>query len=208
MNIIDYSIKVKNLADALASIKTSIDDEDLVAMTLNGLEKYYSQFHTSITIQETFFNFQNLITLLINEKMKIVGTSSNERSQKNPFYFNINRSRGRNGKTSFWGWHKSLHGGHHQHETLKENHGGRRNFKGRGSCGVHGENHWGQQPNSDPKATIAGNVGTWQNIIIKGNMMHKMESCNKGIMHQLVIKVITIVCDATHDKLNDRRCIR
>jgi hypothetical protein len=51
-------------------------------------------------------------------------------------------------------------------------------------------------------------VGTWQNIIIKGNMMHKMESCNKGIMHQLVIKVITIVCDATHDKLNDRRCIR
>jgi hypothetical protein len=101
VNIIDYSIKVKNLADALASIKTSIDDEDLVAMTLNGLEKYYSQFHTSITIQETFFNFQNLITLLINEKMKIVGTSSNERSQKNPFYFNINRSRGRNGKTSF-----------------------------------------------------------------------------------------------------------
>jgi hypothetical protein len=40
-------------------------------------------------------------------------------------------------------------------------------------------------------ATIAGNLGIWQRTIIKGNMMHKMESCNKGIMHQLAIKVIS-----------------
>jgi hypothetical protein len=42
MNINDYSIKVKNLADDLASIGAFIDDEDLVAVTLNGLGKYYS----------------------------------------------------------------------------------------------------------------------------------------------------------------------
>jgi hypothetical protein len=39
-------------------------------------------------------------------------------------------------------------------------------------------------------AIIAGNLGTWQRTIIKGRMMHEMESCNKGIMHQLAIKVI------------------
>jgi hypothetical protein len=39
-------------------------------------------------------------------------------------------------------------------------------------------------------ATIAGNLGTWQRIVIKGSMMHEMESCNKGIMHQLTIKVM------------------
>jgi hypothetical protein len=39
-------------------------------------------------------------------------------------------------------------------------------------------------------ATIVGNLGTWQRTVIKGNMMHEMESCNKGIMHQLVIKVM------------------
>jgi Holliday junction resolvase RusA-like endonuclease len=33
---------VKNLTDALASIGAFIDDEDLVAMTLNGLGKDYS----------------------------------------------------------------------------------------------------------------------------------------------------------------------
>jgi hypothetical protein len=40
-------------------------------------------------------------------------------------------------------------------------------------------------------AIIAGNMGTWQRTVIKGNMIHKMESYNKGIMHQLVIKVMS-----------------
>ncbi len=39
MNISDYSTKVKNLANVFASIGAPIDDEDLVAMTLNGLRK-------------------------------------------------------------------------------------------------------------------------------------------------------------------------
>jgi hypothetical protein len=42
MNISDYSTKVKNLADVFASIGTPVDDEDLVAVTLNGLRKDYS----------------------------------------------------------------------------------------------------------------------------------------------------------------------
>jgi hypothetical protein len=35
-----------------------------------------------------------------------------------------------------------------------------------------------------------GNLGTWQIIVIKGSMMHEMESYNKKIMHQLAIKVM------------------
>jgi hypothetical protein len=38
--------------------------------------------------------------------------------------------------------------------------------------------------------TTARNLGTWQIIVIKGSMMHEMENCNKGIMHQLAIKVM------------------
>jgi diphthamide synthase (EF-2-diphthine--ammonia ligase) len=37
-------------------------------------------------------------------------------------------------------------------------------------------------------ATTTGNLGTWQKIVIKGSMMHEMESYNKEIMHQLAIK--------------------
>jgi hypothetical protein len=39
-------------------------------------------------------------------------------------------------------------------------------------------------------ATTVGNMGTWQIIVIKRSMMHEMESCNKGILHQLAIKVM------------------
>jgi len=113
MNISDYSIKVKNLVDALASIGALIDDEYLVAVTLNGLGKDCSQFHTSITVRKTFPDFQDLITLLINEEMRIVGTSSNGGSQESVFYSNTNRGKDRGGKTSFQGRHGSLHGGHH-----------------------------------------------------------------------------------------------
>ncbi len=102
MNINDYSTKVKNLADALVSIRALVDDEDLVVVTLNGLGKYYSQFCTSIAIRKTFPNFQDLITLLISEEMRIVGTS-NGGSQESVFYSNTNRGRGRGGKTSFRG---------------------------------------------------------------------------------------------------------
>jgi hypothetical protein len=38
--------------------------------------------------------------------------------------------------------------------------------------------------------TTAGNMGTWKKIVIKRSMMHEMESYNKGIMHQLAIKVM------------------
>jgi len=101
MNINDYSTKVKNLVDVLASIGALIDDEGLVAVTLNGLGKNYSQFRTSIVVRKTFLDFQDLITLLKSEKMRIVGTSSNGGSQESAFYSNINRGRGRGGKTSF-----------------------------------------------------------------------------------------------------------
>jgi hypothetical protein len=102
MNINGYSTKVKNLADSLASIGAPVDDEDLVAITLNGLGKDYSQYRTSIAVRETFPDVQDLITRLTSEKMRI-GTSSNGRSQASAFYSNTNRGRGRGGKTSFRG---------------------------------------------------------------------------------------------------------
>jgi len=146
MNISDYSTKVKNLAYALASTRAHVDDEDLVVVTLNGLGKDYSPFPTLIAVRETFFNFQDLITLLISEKMRIVGTSSNGVSQESVFYSNTNKGRGKGGKTSFQSWHGNLHGGHHQYEG--QAHGdGQINFGGRGSRGSRGGrggSHWGQ----------------------------------------------------------------
>ncbi len=80
--------------------------------------------------------------------MRIVGTSSNGSSQENAFYSNTYRGRGKGGKTSFQGWHRSSHSGHHQHEG-KLHGGGQWNFRTRGSCGGGGGSHRGQQQNSN-----------------------------------------------------------
>jgi hypothetical protein len=142
MNVNDYSTKVKNLTEALASIRVAIDDENLVAVTLNGFGKYYSQFRISTIVQETFLNFQDLITLLISEEMKIVSTSSNGGSQESAFYSNSNKGKGRGGKTSFQGQHERSHGGYHQHDGQFHG-GGRGNFRVRRSRGGRGGSHQG-----------------------------------------------------------------
>jgi hypothetical protein len=65
MNISDYFTKVKNLGDALTSIGAPIDDEDLVAMTLNGLGKDYSQFHSLIAVRFCCSIYSNVWVCLI-----------------------------------------------------------------------------------------------------------------------------------------------
>jgi hypothetical protein len=190
MNISDYSIKVKNLANVFACIKAPIDDENLVVVTLNGLGKYYSQFRTSIAVRETFFDFQNLITLLINEEIKIVGTSSNGRSYKKCFFiqviikvkvevlklhFEVNMEARMvniiNIKVSLMEVDK---------ETLEEEE----------VVEVEVEIIEVNNQITIQTAIVTGNLGTWKKTIIKRSMMHEMESYNKGIMHQLPIKVM------------------
>ena len=68
MSINDYHMKVKKIADALASIGSPVEDDDLVSVTLNGLGKDYAQFRTSISVRENFPDFEELIALLISEE--------------------------------------------------------------------------------------------------------------------------------------------
>ncbi len=122
--------------------------------------------------------------------MKIVGISSNGGSQESVFYLNTNRSRGRDGKTSFQGQHESLHSGHHQHES--QPHGmDKETLKEEEVVEVVVEVIEVNNQITIQTITIAGNLSTWQKIVIKGSMMHEMESYNKGIMHQLAIKVMS-----------------
>ena len=50
LNINDYSMKVKKLVDSLASISAPIIDDDLVSVNLNGLDREYRQFRSSIGV--------------------------------------------------------------------------------------------------------------------------------------------------------------
>ena len=96
MSINDYHMKVKKIADALASIGSPVEDDDLVSVTLNGLGKDYAQFRTSISVREKFPDFEELIALLISEEQRNGGASSSGGTSKETvFYSNARRGRGR-----------------------------------------------------------------------------------------------------------------
>jgi len=185
MNISDYSTKVKNLAYVLASIGAPLDDENLMAVTLNGLGKNYSQFCTSIVVRKTFPDFQNLITLLLSEEIIIVGTSSNGGSQENAFYSNTNKVEVEVVKLHFEIDTKARMVDiinmkvkliEVNEETLEEG-------EIKEVVEVVMEVIEVNNQITTQFATTAGNLGTWQRTVIKRSMMHEMESCNKGIMH-------------------------
>ena len=89
MSINDYHMKVKKIADALASIGSPVEDDDLVSVTLNGLGKDYAQFQTSISIREKFLDFEELIALLIFEQRNGGASSSGGTSKEIVFYTDI-----------------------------------------------------------------------------------------------------------------------
>ncbi len=113
--------------------------------------------------------------------MRIIGISSNGRSQKNVFHLNTNRGKSKGDKTSFWGQHESLHGGYHQNEGQLHG-GGQGNFRGRGSRGGHGGNHQGQQLNSDSNYYYYRKPGHMaKELLSKGTWCTKWKTITKEL---------------------------
>ncbi len=125
--------------------------------------------------------------------MKIVSTSSNGGSQESVFYSNTNRGGGRGGKISFEVdteirmvdiINMKVKLMEVDGETLEEE-------KVEEVMEVVVEVIEVNNQIVIQIVTTTENLGTWQRTITKGSMMHEMESCNKGIMHQLAIKVMS-----------------
>jgi hypothetical protein len=74
------------------------------------LENIIASSELQLQFEKDFPIFQELISLLISEKMKIIGTSSNGGSKDNAFYSNISRCRNTSDRTSFRGGHENSHG--------------------------------------------------------------------------------------------------
>ena len=57
MSVNDYTLKIKNIVESLASIGVTIDDDDKVEVCLCGLGPLYKQFKMSIHTEENIPNF-------------------------------------------------------------------------------------------------------------------------------------------------------
>jgi hypothetical protein len=86
----DYVLKLKDISDALSSIGSHVDDDDLVAFCLNGLRGDYKWklFITSIYVRDNLPKFDQLVSMMITAEMNLQGSSSRS-SQSQVFYAGI-----------------------------------------------------------------------------------------------------------------------
>ena len=93
-----YSLKIKEIADALGSIGAQLDDDDVVSTTLNGLkdDEKWKFFSTSVYVHENFPDFDELKSLMIIEEQNMGGPSTSRgfRGRAQAFYLDNSRGRG------------------------------------------------------------------------------------------------------------------
>ena len=70
MSINDYVLIIKDVLDALGWISAPLDDDNLVSIVGLNDEKWKT-FGTSIYVRSFFLDFENLISLVIIEEMRI-----------------------------------------------------------------------------------------------------------------------------------------
>ena len=98
-SINDYLLKIKEITNSLGSIGVQLEDDDVVAATLNGLkdDEKWKSFSTSVYVHENFPDFDELKSLMIIEEQNMGGpsTSKGPHEQARAFYSNNSRGRGR-----------------------------------------------------------------------------------------------------------------
>ena len=101
MSITDYASKIKGITNSLGSIGVTVDDDDVVAATLEGLGIEYKNFKSSMNTRADVPDFTELTTMLIREEKSLgLGASSsqsNNTSDRQAFYSNRGRGKGRGG---------------------------------------------------------------------------------------------------------------
>ena len=168
LSVNDYVLKIKEVSDALGSIGATPEDDDLVSAVLNGLnDEKWKAFSTSVYVREKFPDFEELISLMITEEMRMQGPNAGKGSgeQAQAFYSNSGRGRGRSQRGRGGGGRFGNYHQNQKNQNFAKNTGrgrGRGNQRGRGS--FRGRGGWQQRDNSNSDGCwICGKTGHFAN---------------------------------------------
>nr|ADN33871.1 retrotransposon protein [Cucumis melo subsp. melo] len=100
LSIDQYTSRIKALVDKLAVASVSLEDEEILVHTLNGLPAAFNTFHTSIRTRSGNISLEELHTLLISEETTMAKTPAIEAiptamAAFHPTQHHDNRGRGR-----------------------------------------------------------------------------------------------------------------
>ena len=93
----DYTMKIKEIYDALGSNNVTVDEEKMVQICLGGLAQRYMPIQTSICTREKPTSFFDLQSMLLVEKNH-AGASRTTQSNSRMLYMEANWPRGHGGR--------------------------------------------------------------------------------------------------------------
>lgn len=129
----EYLTEIKEISSLLSLASSSVDDEDLVLLTLNGLPDEYDAFKTAIPARVESITMDDLSSLLCSETIHIESKTKSAISTDATVAYSVKKS---NESSSFRGSSSNYRGRH----SFRGGRGGR--FQGgRYTRGSRGENY-------------------------------------------------------------------
>jgi hypothetical protein len=93
----DYTLKINEIWDSLASIDVNIDESKKVQIYLGGLASKFGAFRTAVCTREATPSFFDLRSMLLVEENH-VGAATSTHTDSKMLYMEGERPRGRGGR--------------------------------------------------------------------------------------------------------------
>jgi hypothetical protein len=95
----DYTLKINEICDSLASIDVNIDESEKVQICLRGLASKFGAFRTGVCTQEATPSFFDLQSMLLVEKNHVGAVATSTHTDSKMLYTEGERPRGRGGRS-------------------------------------------------------------------------------------------------------------
>ena len=99
LSVADYTSKIKDICDSLASIEVNIEESEMVQVCLRGLASKFGAFRTVVCIWENMSSFYDLQSMLVVEENH-AGASASTHTDNKMLYTERDRPRGRGRRAS------------------------------------------------------------------------------------------------------------
>jgi hypothetical protein len=96
LSVADYTLKISEIYESLASVDVDIDDSEKVQICLGGLASKFGAFRIAVCTRETTPSFFDLQSMLLVEENH-VGASMSTHTDSKMLYTEGERPRGRGG---------------------------------------------------------------------------------------------------------------
>ena len=97
MTVADYTSKIKDICDSLASIDVNVEEGEMLQICLKGLASKFGAFRTAVCTRKNTSSFFDLQSMLFVEENH-TGVSTSTHTDNKMLYMEKDRPRGRGGQ--------------------------------------------------------------------------------------------------------------